>query len=63
MRSPSTGNPMRLVEGEPATYYLRGQPFEVDGPTWECPDTGKRHTTPEQDGGFLRHLHQLWRTR
>ena len=54
---------MRLVEGEPATYYLRGQPFEVDGPTWECPDTGKRHTTPEQDGGFLRHLHQLWRTR
>lgn len=61
MRSPHTGNPMRLVEGAVATYTLRGEQFQAGGPAWECPDTGERFTTDAQDMAVVEVLHQAWR--
>lgn len=61
MRSPNTGNPMRLVEGEVGTYTLRGLAFKVSSPAWECPDTGEHYNTPEQGNIFLARLHHAWR--
>lgn len=63
MLSPNTGQPMRLVAGEPATYTLRGEQFEVAGPAWECDATGERFVTDEQDHQMHERLHQLWRAR
>lgn len=63
MLSPNTGQPMRLIAGEPATYTLRGEQFEVDGPCYECGETGERFVTDEQDHQMHERLHQLWRER
>jgi putative zinc finger/helix-turn-helix YgiT family protein len=63
MLSPKTGNPMREVEGDSATYTLRGQEFQVSGPAWECPDTGTRYFTPEQGNILMARLHHAWRER
>lgn len=61
MLSPNTGQPMRLVAGQPATYTLRGLPVEVAGPCYECDATGERFTTEEQDHQMLAQLHRRWR--
>lgn len=63
MLSPNNGQPMRLVASEPATYTLRGEQFAVEGPTWECDETGERFVTDEQDHQMHERLHQLWRER
>lgn len=54
---------MREVEGDSATYTLRGQEFQVSGPAWECPDTGTRYITPEQGNILMARLHNAWRER
>jgi len=54
---------MREVEGDVATYTLRGQEFQVSGPAWQCPDTGERYFTPEQGNVLLARLHHAWRAR
>jgi hypothetical protein len=63
MRSPNTGNPMRLVEGEAVTYTLRGEQFQVRGPAWQCPDTGERYLGPEHLDEVFARLHHAWRER
>ena len=63
MLSPNTGQPMRLVEGAPATYTLRGEQFRVGGPAWECPAAGERYTTNDQDFDVVGRLHHAWRER
>lgn len=52
---------MRQVEGESATYTFRGRQLQLSHKAWECPDTGERYTTPEQDIEFIAHLHAAWR--
>ena len=61
MPSPSTGSPMRLVEGEPTRYTFRKVALTASGPIWECPDTGQRYNTPEQVNAVLAQVHRLWR--
>jgi transcriptional regulator with XRE-family HTH domain len=59
--SPSTGSPMRLVEGEPTSYTFRKVALTASGPIWECPDTKQRYSTPEQVNAVLAQVHRLWR--
>lgn len=54
---------MRLIEGAPATYTLRGQQFELGGPCYECDSTGERFVTDEQEFAVQQQLHQHWRVR
>lgn len=61
MRSPNTGNLMQLVEGEVSTFTLRGLSFEVSSPAWECPDTRKRYSDPDQSNVFQARIHHAWR--
>lgn len=52
---------MRQVDGDSATYTFRGRQFQLVHQAWECPDTGERYTTPEQDAAFIARLHAAWR--
>ena len=61
-RSPSTGSPMRLVEGELTHYTFRKVALTASGPMWECPDTQQRYSTPEQVNAVLAQVHRQWRT-
>ena len=61
-RSPSTGSPMHLVEGEPTSYRFRNVSLTASGFMWECPDTQQRYSTPEQVNAVLAQVHRQWRT-
>ena len=63
MRSPSTGSPMHLVEGEPTSYTFRNVELTASGLMWECPDTRQRYSTPEQVNAVLAQVHRQWRAR
>ena len=54
---------MRLVEGEAFPYTFRHEIFVMGGPAWECPVTGKRYNTPEQETEFIDRIHGAWRER
>lgn len=60
-RSPSTGSPMHLVEGEPTSYTFRNVALTASGLMWECPDTQQRYSTPEQVNAVLAQVHRQWR--
>ena len=59
--SPSTGTPMRLVQGEPTNYTFRNVQFTATGLMWECPDTEQRYSTPDQVDAVLAQVHRQWR--
>lgn len=62
MKSPYTGGDVRVVT-ERQSVPFKQETFELDVPTLECVDTGRRFTTGEMDDAFVDELHRLWRER
>lgn len=61
MKSPLTGNEMRLVSLRDTISY-RGVKCPYYRYYWECPDTKEQFTTTEMDEGHLNQIKDYWQS-